>query len=435
MSGRERTNAEPTRMARLPGTRARRSCSLVAWAAIGAIAALPTTRAQSVNLYELARFDLSATSGTAGGVFIGSNPSAVGWNGSKLYVAGFNGSGATATTSIIEITNAAGVVTGAVSGSVTPTYSAPFGAVSMASSRGYSGLAMKGSTLLATLDTGANSPSGLQAFNAAGGNTKLWDLSNSGTTAANIGTARVGGGPGFDPGFAGGGSGAAWTIIGQGRRFLNNATTGAAIYTTTANVPTGAAQGMVLNSAVTGWRDIDFNPANGDVYTRNNNTLQLNVRTGSNACLSTGTLGNLTPATNIIGQNLSFMDGVADPLGFNGDLIVLNDRAVTSAGQVATNVIKFFTTGTGAAPVSPLWNFLSTPLTSTGYYDFEWDSGTKTLAVMDFTNRAVSIFSTSAPVPEIDPGGMPAAVALVTGFAGLFERLAGRGRRRRGGDT
>lgn len=410
-----------------------RLCTVVVCVAIGMLAALPVSDAQSVNLYELARFDLSATSGTAGGVFIGSNPSAVGWNGSKLYVAGFNGSGATATTSIVEITNAAGVATGAVSGFVTPTYSAPFGGISMPNSRGYTGLAMKDSTLLATLDTGSNSPSGLQAFNAAAGNSKLWDLSNSGTTTANVGTARVGGGPGFDPGFAGGGSGAAWTISGQGRRFLNNATTGAAIYTPTANVPPGAAQAMILNGGVTGWRDIDFNPANGDVYTRNNNMLQLNVRTGSNTCLSTGTLGNLTSASGVIGQNLGFMDGVADPQGFNGDLIVLNDRPNANSGQVATNVIKFFTTGTGASPVSALWNFLSTPLTSTGFYDFEWDSGTKTLAVMDFTNRAVSIFSTTAPVPEIDPGGMPTAVAVLAGFAALHERLAGRSKRRRGG--
>jgi hypothetical protein len=380
-------------------------CCATAAVFLGATAA---THAQ-IGLYELARFDLSLSASGTSAAYIGSNPTAVGWNGSKLYVAGYNASGlGSGTAAIVEITNAAGVTNGSVSGFVTPTYSTAFGSGTFDNTRGYTGLAMNGTTLLASLDAGTNRPTGLQAF-APATNVKLWDLANSGTTTANIGTARVGGGPDFDPGYVAGGgagSGAAWTIGGQGRRFLNDASTGAAIYTTTANVPVGAAQGMILSGGTTGWRDIGFNPATGDVYTRMNNLLWLNVRTGSNSDQSTVNLGGLTQLSATLGQNLGYMNGVtASTYGpfsnsYSGDLIVVNDRASTAAGQSWTNVIKFFTTGTGGgSAITPTWTFLSPPSTSSAFYDFEWDSATQTLAVVDFTNRNVSVFSTAVPEP------------------------------------
>jgi len=364
--------------------------------------------AQSIGLYELARFNISSVSGTTSSSYIGSNPTAVAWNGSKLFVAGYNASGVTGTAAIVEILNANGVLNGTLSGFVTPSFSAAFGSGTFANTRGYTGLASNGSTVLATLDNGVNMTTGLQGFSTAN-NTKLWDLSNSGTTSSNIGTARVGGGPDFDPGFGGGGSGAGWMISGQGRRFLNNESTGAAIYTTTSNSPPGATQGMIVNGGTTGWRDLAFNPANGDVYTRNNNLLLLNVRTGSNSVQSSLNLGGLTALGATIGQNLGYMNSIASGT-FNafsntyaGDLVVLNDRSSTLAGQSFTNVIKFFTTGTaGGSLVTPTWTFInnSTPSTSTALYDFEWDSASQTLAVMDFTNRNVSIFSTAVPEPS-----------------------------------
>ena len=82
-----------------------------------------TAQAQAtIGLYELARFDLSSTSGTGNSQYIGSNPIAVGWNGSKLYVAGQNASGATGTAAIVEITNAASALAGGGAGFVTPTF-------------------------------------------------------------------------------------------------------------------------------------------------------------------------------------------------------------------------------------------------------------------------------------------------------------------------
>ena len=63
----------------------------------------------------------------------------------------------------------------------------------------------------------------------------------------------------------------------------------------------------------------------------------------------------------------------------------------------------------------------STPTGGT-IYDFEWDQTSQTLAVVDYTNRNVSIFSTAVP----EPSTTLAAGVCTVGLAGLMLR----GRRR-----
>jgi hypothetical protein len=375
-----------------------------------------------VNLYEISRFDLSSTANAANPEFIGSNPAAVAWNGSKLYVAGANNSGATANSSLIEITNPTS--TGIVS---TPTFSTPFGTLSTANGRGFTGLAIKGSDLAVSWDNGSNSPDSFRMANTTS-NSIIWTLANSGSLTANVGTTRGFAGPAFDPGHNGDpaqGSGMAWVFQGGGRRFLNDSATGAAIYTNVANDPVGTTQGMIINNAAassTAWRDIAFDPATGNMFMRLNNLVTRTNRTGANTNISPGgtvgassTIVSLT-TSNAVATNIEFMKGVAASANnpYSGDLLVFNNRASTASGQSFTSVLQFV--DPDGLSVTPNWTFLegSIPSGNAGY-DFGWDSATQTLAVMDYANRSVSVFSTA--VPEPNTSALLGTVAIAASLA------------------
>lgn len=429
------------------------------WVVVAAVAAsllpsLMASRAEAqVGLYEVARFNLAATSTAGSATYIGSNPIAVGWNGSKLYVAGFSGTGAaTLPTSIIEITNAAAGV--AAGGFVTPTYSSTFGTISTAATRGYTGLSMKGSQLAASWDGGSNNVNSIQMFNAST-NTQSWNLSATGTTLANVGTTRGYAGPDFDPGYlgnSGSGSGLGWLTQGSGRRLLNNATSGLPIYTSAtnaalvANYP-GVELGMVITpdattitpASASTWRDMAFDPATGNLYMRNQYGVVATNRTGPNTDVNplnstTGQSGYIyinsgTAVSNNVGVTIGYMNSITSGTtnsfvnSYAGDLLVFNDRGSTANGQSWTNVIKFTTTSGSA--VTPNWTFLAAPATGNGAYDYEWDAATQTLAVVDYANRNVSIFSTA--VPEPSTWAMLVIGGGVGGLATLRRRLRRQG--------
>jgi hypothetical protein len=304
---------------------------------------------------------------------------------------------------------------------------------------------MQGNQLAAAWDNNSNSPNGIQMFNAAA-NTRTWNLTNNGTsTTANIGTTRGMSGPDFDPGYvvsgtSQGGAGLGWVTQGQGRRFLNDQTSGTAIYTPTANNPTGALQGMIINTTPVSstWRDFGFDPATGDLYTRNQNGVTRTNRTGANDNVNPITSGSGSSALiwtqgtagNNIATNLGYMNTVVSSTtgpftnAYSGDLLVFNDRSSTNSGQDWTSVIKF--TSTSGSSITPTWTFLSTPATGNSAYDFEWDSTSQTLAVVDYANRNVSIFSTAVP----EPSTTALAGVCTVGLASLM--LRGR---RRGGNS
>jgi hypothetical protein len=358
-----------------------------------------STFAQTIGLYELARFNLNSSSDVANPEYIGSNPYAVAWNGSKLYVAGVNNTGATGTTAIVEVTNAGGVPNGTVSGFATPTYSTAFGQLSTgASSLGYRGLALNGGLLAAAWDNNANSANSYQLFNATT-NTLNWNMSTSGISIRGSAVA-------FDPGYQGDpaqGGGFAFVNAGSGRRQLNDIASGTNIYNST--------NGFFINNTAgqSTWRDMAFDPATGDVYMKATNLVTKSVRTGANATYpnsaapETITLVNQTITTNI-GSSLSFMDAVL-PSSINafsnpyaGNLIAYNNVAapVATTWPTAINFVD-----TSGAAVTANWTFLSTPpTTASSIFDFSWDSQTQTLAVLDYTNRTVSIFSTAVPEPS-----------------------------------
>jgi autotransporter-associated beta strand protein len=189
---------------------------------------------------------------------------------------------------------------------------------------------------------------------------------------------------------------------------------------------------MVINTAPTNteWRDVDFDPATGDIYSRNSNNVAYGVRTGTNALSGNAQqflVNNSNNGAGMAGQSLAFMGGVVDPAGsFAGNAVIWNSRPVgTTEGSTAFTSANQVVATTGAS-VSVNWNVLfgSNPANGNGWYDFGYDRTTKTLAVMDFQNRTVSIFDLDVNVQTV-ASGSAGPVAPLTGTVPIAKRGAG----------
>jgi hypothetical protein len=329
-----------------------------AWILVSALAG--SANAQIVLTQLAPAVDLSSTSGAGGASFIGANPSAVAWDGTTLWVAGFNNSGLSGDVAIVRVSTPL----------ATPTISNAFGVrAGTVSSRGYTGLAIQGTNLAAAYDNGASDPNGIVVYDASA-LAPLWSQAARGSSGVD-----------FDPDFnaAGGpqGTGTGWTTFGSGRRALNDTPTGGVIWST--------ANGMIFDGAIgTVWRDIVFDPQTGDLYARNDNRLTKSVRSGSNATGASTVIGGLVTAAGFLGQNVEFLDTVF------GDFLILNDRADSGVTQSLFTVVKAFSTSGSAATIT--WPAGFTPPVSTAWYDFSYHSASETLAVLDFTGRAVYLF-------------------------------------------
>ncbi len=364
------------------------------------VATLLQGTVSAVDFTEIARFNISATGNPTvdpgdplpppDADFIGVNAVAVAWNGTKLYVAGYNNSGivppsVNAVTSIIEITNAT------ATGLVTPTYSAQMSTQITPAGRGYTGLALNsdGTRLAASFSDGfannsAEGPAadGLQLFDTST-NAKLWSYAERGDS-----------GVAFDPGFPGGdpaqGTGVAYVeSFGSGRRALLDVATGTDIWTPLDGMiwlPNGGNAGNT--------RDIAFDPDTGDMYIRSNNHLFFSARSGDN---TTNQAANVKIVDNIDApfvnfQHLAFLNTTSD-----GDLVIFNDRASGGGGQDFFAVNKLVTS-TGISAI-PNFTFLPNadssaflPGTTAGWYDYDFDPVTQTLALLDSSNALIHIF-------------------------------------------
>lgn len=267
---------------------------------------------------------------------------------------------------------------------------------------------ISGNNLLVSSDTGAGSGDAVRMFNASS-ESLTWRI---GDASAGNDSTRRGNGAAFDPGYIAGGSpisAAAYLAIGSGRRHRLNTASG--IYLNGQNV------GAVINFPTTSttWRDLDFDPATGDLYTRESNRVGKHTRTGDNAFSPNAILVALTQTSIVDSENIAFMD-----VSGSGNFLVFNDRSSAAVGQVFTSVIKMSDTAGTTETIS--WNFgaFGTPANGAGNYDFSWDAASGDLAVLDSNNRRLYIFA----VPE------PSAISL--GALGSLLVAAWAARRRLG---
>lgn len=341
-------------------------------------------QAATIKMQHLKTIDVSealAGSSSTNTKFIGNKMSTVAWNGSDLFIGGFNNGGA-GVTGIAKVSNALGA----------HSIGNAFGQVTTGNSLGTAQMAIKGNTLAVGLDLQAGSGDSVRAFNV-NDNTLRWRI---GTAAAD--STRRGSAVGFD------GDNVAYLSVGGGRRHRLDATTGAYI--------NGQNAGAIINfpTTATSWRGMAFD-SNGDLYTRESNRLGKHTRTGDNSfspnsILTTGLPVSIAPPP--ILQQLELVNSLVD-----GKFIILNDRFDTTAGRAFTDVVKAFDLN-GVAQTLDFQGF-SALGTNAGVFSFSFDATSQTLAVGDFANNAVYIFQ----VPT------PGALALL-GLGGL---VAGRRRR------
>ncbi len=323
--------------------------------------ALASTSLAQIQFVPLTTIDLDSTANPANPEYIGTNPSAVAWDGADLVIAGFNGSGVASRSALVRVSNALS----------TPTLGAAFGInAATPASRGYSGIAAQGGQVAAAYDSGATIVNGIALYNSDG--SLAWQI---GTSAAT--NVRGMCGVDFDPGFGGVDFGLNYLEQGGGRRRLANTATGALIY--------NSSNGAIINftTVSTGWRDHVFNPANGDLYTRVNNDVGKHTRAGGNSFSPNVRIIDVTDASGVAGQNIEFLDTPT------GDFLIYNDRPSTATVPLTTAVRIIDTSGV-AQPYNLGPGFSA--VNATGYYDFSWDGANDRLAILDFTNRKVYLF-------------------------------------------
>lgn len=323
-----------------------------------AIALFPclTGRANAqVALTHLAEFDVAA-------VGIGPGLGAVAWNGTDLVVAGFNTGSTVQTVAMARCSNAL----------LAPQWNAPFGPLPGTNTqRGFANLAFSsnGQQLAVGYDNGA-APVASAALQLWSAGTMLWAKPGRGSS-----------GVGFDPGYAGQGSGVAWARFGTTGRALQQTSSGADLWT--------FVDGMPLNVAGQGtfFRDLDFDPLTGNVYLRASNNVFVGVRTGDNACTPL-VLVDTVEADTVPMQNIAVMRAST------GAALLWNDRTSVAAGQAWATSIRASRLDGMPQPID--WGTFA-PSTGNGAYDFSFHVGSNTVAIADLANRKVHLFGVTVP--------------------------------------
>jgi hypothetical protein len=361
-----------------------------------------------VTLTEVTRYNLfntrnpEETTGGANPLYTGNNTAAVGWNGSRLFVAGINNVSPSDITGIIEILNTA--TTGIVA-STAVQYGDRFGAQAgtVESGRGYSGLTLSGNRLFAAWDNdtgndGAGQFAGYDISTAA--NSTLWTTNNRGSAGVAIDPGYVVSGSSL------GGGGVGWATFGgtnppgsAERRAVTDPQTGAFIYGFAASgtVPAGFDWRPVGSAGV--GRDISFDPDTGNLYGRSNNLVTAAVRTGTNSASPVTFIGGTASGGNASGQNIAFMSNTVA-----GDLLAFNNRQSGGTTQTFKQAVRLMSTSGSVQSVN--WNFLGgaaygDQVVQGPIYDFAFDPVSQTLAVVGAQGTlGLSIFRFGTPAPS-----------------------------------
>jgi hypothetical protein len=299
--------------------------------------------------------ELSPATVPTSSAFIGLQPSAVAWDGKDMFVAGRHGTSGFGTVGIARITSVL----------ANPTFSASFGQQQVPATLGYTGLdilKLYGGKIVASLDRGVADPLGISVWLPSG--TMAWAVMARGTS-----------GPGFDIPIYG--SNVAWTMDDPGqstilRRALNHHATGAVWYILQNGM------GFAFSTRV---RDMDHAPS-GDLWFRTDNLVMLLERKQINVGLPL-IVKRKNPVPHMFGTNIAFIDIPGD------DLVVYNDRQSYAPTQEFAKVVKVIRVDGKLADVE-FPGFA--PLPGNGYYDFSWDSDSRTLAILDQVQQAVYVF-------------------------------------------
>jgi hypothetical protein len=344
-------------------------------------------QAQTLNMTQLANIDLiDITGNSASAKYIGTTPTAVAWNGTEAYIAGWNNTGAAQNTGIAKVTGIYAPVS---------TFSNAFDQRLTPAFRGNLDLARKGDQLYSAAEYGgAVADNGIRQFDISGAPTQTSAFLNGGYRAS-----------GLDVDSRTGNIASVSVATGLRQFVLNDATTVATqIYGPFAT--TGYST-LVGTDANTNWRDVQVDPMTGDVYFRKQNHIWKSVRSGDNAGTQMATQFITLTVGDQAGQNMDFAYGTAD-----GDFIIANSRSSGATGQSFASILKAFNLDGTAASINLIG--YTGPATGIGWYDFDYDAATKTLAILDSGNKRLYIFGVPTP-------GTAGLLGLA-GLAGLRRR-------------
>jgi hypothetical protein len=386
--------------------------------------------AQDLKLEVVGEFDISELCVAGAPVYVGKNPVSIAWDGSSLFVGGYESTGLGATMQIAEIQNlldGEGLWTvREVGGS-----SAAFPAL-----RGRPGLDWDDDLgLLATLDLGTNNaPGQVQIFTRA---TPTDPLSLAQSSASGSGVA----GPSWDYGPGGTGFARSDQTTGPiagvmdfrerdpigllGPLGLDPFDLSQTYFVqqddTSSIVFGGGGPDISLNgTADTLWRDVDFHP-DGGIAARVTQDLVIAERSAGNLQSSVIKVSDATDEALLWGNNAAWVYSVPClPV----DVVVWNDRGPRCLGTL-TDAVRI-TDRDGVALTYSVVDALDAEFTAWArdicVYDFAWDAAAGQLFVVEFNSKKVYVLqpvcAVACPV-DLNGDGI-ADNGDISAFLGLF---------------